>query len=525
MITPARYVFFVPVFVLCAVLAVSCKKAETPAPAPPVPTASRADLTRDSIFLYAREVYLWSDALPTYDTFRPRSYSSSSTDLTNFSNEVFALSQYKINSSTSQPYEYAQGRAKYSYISDRTAANPVAVASDVPAGESSVDLEGNGNDFGFALTALTNAQNTTYGIYVRYVSPGSPAAKAGLHRGNIISKINDTAYGDNFNAESPAINTALGQNSITLTLKSTGASFTLAKSVYKSSPVYSAKVIDTLGVKIGYLSYARFSSMENSQAELLQAFNTFASSGVTDLVIDLRYNGGGYVVTSQYLGNLIVPSRISGSTMFVEYYNSLMQARGAKILANQPLLDGNDKIQYSNGKIITYADVDYSPAKYTFKFAKEGNFDNLRNVVFIVTAATASASELLINNLKPYVNVKLVGTQTYGKPVGFFPIKIDKYDLYLSMFQSKNSANEGDYFSGMPVDQNAFDDVRYDFGDTHETSLAYAIAYLKKGSFVFSTSSAKGVTVSGTAAGISAAPLGNSRSFKGSIETRFTLKK
>ncbi|MNR19988.1 Peptidase family S41 [compost metagenome] len=98
--------------------------------------------------------------------------------------------------------------------------------------------------------------------------------------------------------------------------------------------------------KIGYLAYARFGALSTpptlttaaGDVELDAAFTQFANAGVTDLIIDFRYNGGGYVYAAEHLTNLIAPSSVRG-TMFTEYYNSTMQSGNAKILSNQPLLD------------------------------------------------------------------------------------------------------------------------------------------------------------------------------------------
>ncbi|HEY0900447.1 MAG TPA: carboxyl-terminal protease, partial [Sphingobacteriaceae bacterium] len=90
-------------------LAVSCKKDPKAVPEPPVtPPAqgSRAELTKDSIFLYAKVVYLWNDALPTYEQFNPRKYTSGATEIDNFNKELFDITQLKIDPQTGRPYEY-----------------------------------------------------------------------------------------------------------------------------------------------------------------------------------------------------------------------------------------------------------------------------------------------------------------------------------------------------------------------------------------------------------------------------------
>lgn len=157
-------------------------------------------------------------------------------------------------------------------------------------------------------------------------------------------------------------------------------------------------------------------------------------------------------------------------------------------MKNQPLTDDNDKIRYAtNGRMLNlYDDVDYSVAENTYNFSKRGPLTTVANVVFVVTGNTASASELVINSLKPKMNVKLVGDKTYGKPIGFFPIRLEnKYDVFYSLFETKNSLDQGGYFSGMIPDYpesdtqpTFFDDPRYEDGDKNEPYLAKSIAVL-----------------------------------------------
>jgi carboxyl-terminal processing protease len=285
------------------------------------------------------------------------------------------------------------------------------------------------------------------------------------------------------------------------------------------------------------LAYARFSTLTNSKADFDLAFSEFSTAGVTDLIIDLRYNGGGYVNTAQYLINQIAPASANGKVMFAEHYNGLMQANGATILANQPLLDANRKVQYQNGKMVTYADVNYSVAANTELFAKAGPLNNgntISNVVFIVSGNTASASELVINSLRPYMNVKLVGTKTYGKPVGFFPITIEnKYEVYYSLFQTKNSLGQGDYFDGLVPNvpftdiREDLDDPRNNFGDPQEYYTSVALNAIAPGAVV--SSSAKTMSIQGRSVAIeSLRPMKtivDGNDFMGMIETRHKLKK
>lgn len=513
-----------------AILVTGCKKDPKIAPGDPAPvnpgssgaTGTRAELTKDSIFLYAKEVYLWNDALPSYEQFNPRKYNQSSNELENFNRELFAITQFKINPSTGKPYEFfseTSASPKYSYITDHESKDPSKTKRI-----SAVNLEGVGTDFGFGFRGL--GTEASYQIYIRFVNPGSPAAKAGLSRGDIITQLNDRKFGSGFANDVNFILSAFDMQTFNLAgIKPDGTTFTrtLSKSTYTSNPIFRDTVITVSGKKIGYFAFARFSSAANAESVLTDVFSKFASSGVTDLVVDFRYNGGGFVSTAEHLTNLIAPSSLNGKVMFTEHFNSLMQNGQANILKKQPLTDGNDRQRFSNGKALTYFDVDYSVAGNTNKFSKKGTLEGISKVVFIVTGNTASASELVINNLKPHLDVKIVGEKSYGKPVGFFPIKIDKYDVYYSMFQSRNSVGEGDYFAGFTPDKTAFDDFTRNFGEPQEVSFATAIKYITQGTFVASTSvKIMGRTMSSSDLRVMGAV--NDESFKGMIETRVKIK-
>lgn len=531
-------------FVLLSVgtLFAACKKepavlpqTSTPSTTATVPAnGTRRQLTLDSIFLYAKEVYYWNDAIPGYDVFNPRSYTNGS-NLASYQLALFNLSQYSINPATGKPYEFvasssgaSAGYAKYSYIKDQGAANPVAYIPDL---QGSVDIEGNGYDTGISFSAI--GTSTAYEVRVKSVSPGSPADRAGLTRGDIVTRINNTSVGSNYNSELSLINSALSASSVRLTGKKlSGAAFdlTLSRNSYKSSPVYKDTIISLNGKKVGYIAYARFSSAANSNSVLNSIFSEFAGTGVTDLVIDLRYNGGGYVSTAEHFTNLIAPTSLNGKVMFREKFNTLMQSGGANILKNQPALDANDKIQYSNGRMLTYADYSYREQDNSYNFQKAGSLNSVQKVVFIISPNTASASEMLINNLRPYMDVKLVGKPSYGKPVGFFPITLENnYDVYYSMFTSINSAGQTDYFSGFTPDWDSADDVTRDFGDPKEACFAAALNYITRGSFISANGlatllSIKGEKINSTSGLLEVRELNDDHSFKGMVEHRFKTK-
>ena len=443
-------------------------------------TSSNAlDLMRDSVLLYTQEDYYWSDAIPTAATFQPRTYSGS-TDILALKSELFKLSQYKINSATWLPYEYVSATStsgKYSLID---------------AGQVATKLSDFSGDFGISVN-----YNSTADLRIRDVIPGSPADIAGIKRGYQVKSINGSTV-INYDLSSGGTNIAFVNNAIlnssTVTLvltkyDGTSATYNLTSAAYTNVPVLYSHVYDLgNGKKVGYLVFNSFVALATTKSALDAAFATFKSSAVTDLIVDLRYNGGGYVETAEYLDNLIAPSSTTGSLMYNTYYNTLLQSGKSVLLKNQVRKDA------TTGTVYNYSQVDYSVAGNVKKFSTAHPL-NLSRVFFIVTGATASAAELTVNNLRPYMDVRLIGSTTYGKPVGFFDININKYTMYIPEFETRNAADVGGYYSGLTPGSTDFpspknflsaDDLTKDFGDATEKLLGSTLGYIKSGTYALS---------------------------------------
>jgi len=441
------------VTILCVGLLSACKKDKST-------SNTSINLLKDSVYLFEKEDYLWNTAIPSYSAFDPRSYTGSS-DMASLSEELYAISQFKINPETNQPYEYSAndpGEAKYSFIDN---------------GTETASLNGTNGDFGFEpiYIAITD-------LRVKYVYPGSPAALAGITRGDEITSINNStniSYDDGSNVNY-VVQAVYYSPSITMNLiRLDGTTFTatLNTASYTVDPVITYKVFNEgAGNEVGYMVFNSFTTLTNAQPKLNEAFNYFIANGVTDLVVDLRYNGGGETETAEYLDDLIVPASQSGTLMYTTYFNSGLQNN------NYPLL----------AKKFTLSAGEFLPQNNQTKFTKALTL-SLSRVFFIVTDATASSSELTINNLRPELNVQLVGDTTYGKPVGEIPITLGSYILYSPQFYAENSANQGDYYTGMAPGSTAYpgelagDDVTKDFGDSTEMLLAHALNYVKTGTY------------------------------------------
>ena len=471
---------FYLIIILSAGLISSCKKDNKNNSTGPSKTGSTLDLIKDSIYLYAAEDYLWNTQLPTYATFNPRSFINT-VDLTALTNELNALSQYAINPATNQPYEYyanAPGEAKYSFIDD---------------GTETAALNGTNGDFGFAPEY--NGNDIT-DLRVKYVYPGSPAYLQGIKRGYRITSINGNS---NISYDAPGYGTGTSVNlnfvvnaysnssAITMTLlkpDSTTVTVNLAVADYTINPVLKDTVYtEPNGHKVGYLVFNSFTSDANADPVLNAAFNNFTSQNITDLVVDLRYNGGGYVSTAEYIDNLIVPAAKSGLPMYNTYYNANL------VSGKDPLLKNQWRKDPSGGPDYNYGQLNFSVDSNAVKFVKQGSL-NVNRVFFIITSATASASELTINNLRPEMNVQFIGETSYGKPVGFFDIDINKYIMYTPEFSVQNSAGQGGYYAGFTPGTTDYpgaatpDDVTKDFGDPTEGMLSTVLNYVQTNAYV-----------------------------------------
>ncbi len=427
----------------------SCQKSISDEPGNPTDTTttppSMSDLLKDSIYLFTKEVYLWHEVLPSYDVFNPRQFKAA-TDLEAAQNEMDALRAYEPND-------------RYSFVTTKEESDGLQTGSD--------------KDLGFnILPAYADlvAPLDSVRWYVEYVYKNSPAGKAGIQRSWYINKINGTQI-SNDKASIDILNEIFfgATTSASFEFIAPGdsiANINLSKSSYIANSVLYQSVLSDGTNKVGYFVFNQFFG-QPSRDELANVFNFFQSSGITDLVVDLRYNHGGSTETQDTLANLIAPLAANNQKMYQYIYNDSLQAGNFPLLKLKGFPDDNTL---------------FKPENWTVTYEKAGSL-NLPRVFFIVSRESASASELLINNLRPYMDVKLVGDTTYGKPVGFFPIDIYDYSIYPISFKTVNSAGSADYYDGFAPDKLMADGIWYNWGDTQEYCLATALNYISTGSF------------------------------------------
>ncbi len=421
----------------------------------------------DSLYLYAKQTYLWYAAIPDYAGFNPRKYAAGASDITALTNSLTAIAGFSFDNPGEQPREFRNGSEQpiYSYIAE----------GNIYTGRSAaVNTGDHATGFGMGLSVFNNA------VYVSYAEPGSPAFKAGVRRGMQLIKVNDEIV----HPDPAQLRGILRSPLLTFHFENVVEQpliVTLQTATYVRGSVLYHDIIDAGTVKTGYIALSGFYRLENAKADFDQIAEEFAQMNVQHLIIDLRYNSGGYLRSMEYLANLIAPAALHGSVMYAEHFNRLLQERKAPILESIPFYDANGQPVYINGRRANFADVDFSVSANTVRFSKSGSLNNIRKIIFIVSSETASAAELLINIFRPYIDVKLVGSKTYGKPVGSFGIGLGRFMLYLSQFHILNANNDGYYFEGLEADIPAIDEVTKDFGDISEDALAQAMHYLTNG--------------------------------------------
>jgi hypothetical protein len=271
--------------------------------------------------------------------------------------------------------------------------------------------------YGMAVAGLELSKDGSKPLYVRYVDPGSPAAAAGIQRGDRVTQIagraaSEVVAADDFSALTAS---APGQTLAITTTRAGSPQFSglLTAASYNLVPITGTAVLQSpAGRKLGYVAVKDMISQALSPADA--AFAQFKAAGVADVVLDLRYNGGGLVSTGATLAGYIAGSRGAG--------------------LNYATLLYNDK---------------HSASNTSFPFAVPGAALSLPRVFVLMGRRTCSASEQVINGLRGAgLNVVTIGETSCGKPVGFQPATYCSTVYSIVNFESINQLGAGRYFSG-----------------------------------------------------------------------------
>lgn len=307
------------------------------------------------------------------------------------------------------------------------------------------------------------------GIFIEAVTPDTPAARAGLARGMFITQVDGEAvtlanyqqllekcyYGPTVRV---LPNRVSFDESNALVLEPL-AETTLSAETFTDPALYRTAVAEVAGKRVGYLLYMGFET--DYDEDLIQAFKTFRENRIDELVVDLRYNGGGAVQSSTLLATLIVGDKFQGETYCRMVYNARRTAQGETGVYRI----GDSRVPDHNGV--------YTPISEALALSL-----GLERIYVIGSENTASASELLINGLRGLgLEVRLVGTRTNGKNVGMEGYVDheeggEKYTFMPITFYSENAQGFRDYSDGFEPDLE-FDDSKYVPGDFATQDDAY----------------------------------------------------
>ena len=393
--------------------------APPPAPAPaPAPVACDVQSQRDSLRTFMQDEYFWYDRMGTPDAAAP--------DMDGYFGSL-------LNKPTDR-YSYTQTSAAYNQVF----------------------AEGRRTGYGYTLS-WADADRTW--MRVRNVEPAGPVALAGLRRGDTILAIDGLSPAQIGDGLLPNVTTEGVARSFRVRgHDGTEREFTVLSADFPLTPVSAVTTFevpraDGSTAKVGYMAYGQFIRL--SQAAFSEAIQGFAEGGVDELVLDLRYNGGDSVAISQRLASLLGGARTANKIYTYLRYNPKQVSRNTRFMflpAGHPALLSTPPLE------------------------------NLQRLVVITSPSTASASELVINGLKPFMPVVTVGSTTYGKPFGSVPRNHCGTVYSAIHFETLNSLGEGQYTSGLAPDCAVPDDLEHELGDRRERRLAAALGYIATGS-------------------------------------------
>jgi C-terminal processing protease CtpA/Prc len=411
-----KLIFFTIIFLA---LVSSCKK-EDPPPVDDNPVLTDA-MARDSLYYLMKQWYYWVDSMPAVTK-------------ENYSDPYKLLDAMRY-----------QPRDRWSFVADYN--------------EFIAEMQGTFVGHGFRI-GLDDADIARIAL----IYSKSPLYTEGVRRGWIVEKINDveiapilksgdgTAYSNLIGPGTAGITNKFlfkKPDNTEVTISSTKSSFTLNSVIlYDTLHLTSGKIA-------GHLVFESF--IEPSEAELTTAFAYFKANGVTDLILDLRYNSGGYLYIAQELASYIAGNGPVNSVFASLNYNRMRQDQNS-----------------------------------SFKFISTPSPLSLNRLAVITTRLTASASEAVMNGLVPLMEVVSIGDTTNGKPTGMNGWEVGKkYFFWPVTFKIVNKDGNGDYFSGIAPGRVVSDDITHDFTDRKEFCLNEAIHFLETGSV--STKSIRGI--------------------------------
>ena len=315
-------------------------------------------------------------------------------------------------------------------------------------------------------------------ILVEYVYPGSPADRAGLKRGDIILEINGEEmnvdnYYDLYSKED--VTYLLGTYDAENNKFDDAETISLKAEIIQADPSIYDTIFYVGGKPVGYYVFTEFTTGDTYHATIDAIFDRFKAAGVKDLILDLRYNGGGEESTELRLASAIAP---------------------ASVVENREVYE---HIIYNVALENYFKNIEEGVVKH---FPVNPHNADMENLYVLCTKGTASASESVTISLMPYMNVKLIGENTYGKYTGMFPFydtgddadlkDLGNWALLPVCFKYANAQGFTDFIDGLEPDYYVEDDVLggYQFGDLNDPMLSTAISVISGDSNPLSAKSA-----------------------------------
>lgn len=413
---------------------------------PLAPSANRTaslDTERRWVRSYVDEAYLWYREVPTVDATRPEF---------NLSDVPIALDNYFLALT-----EEGVARDRFSFT--YPTADWLALAQS-------------GIVSGFGAEWLLGSATPPRNIRIAYVDPQTPAAAADLTRGMALVSVDGFSADDNTSAGIERLNEALfsptvgrSYSFVLRDLQGVDRAVSMTAAQITKTPVQNLRTIDTPSGRVGYMSF--HDHLVPAEGQLVSAFQSLASQNISDLVLDLRYNGGGYLYIASQVGYMIAGSTRTGGRTF-------------------------ERLLFNDKRTADNNDPDNNTPFYNVTSGFSGSGTAARqplpqlslNRVFVLAGpATCSASEAIVNGLRGInVEVILIGGTTCGKPYGFTAKDNCGISYFPIEFQGVNDQGFGDYASGFAATCAAADDLTRALGDSSEGMLAAALSRRANGS-------------------------------------------
>lgn len=326
----------------------------------------------------------------------------------------------------------------------------------------------NATFFGYGFSSTRADDNTA--LQIAYVYDDGSAAQNGLRRGDKITEIEGVSMADwlaRLDAGTATSEDIYGPNEAGVMRNfvwrkpdGTQRAANFIKSEVTTNTVFHRSVTEQAGKRIGYLVFNTF--IELSETELEQAFAEFVSQGVDELVLDLRYNGGGLIRVANQLSTQIARNTVQGQAFLKYRYNDKNTSKNTTTL-------------FALGAGRSALDLD--------------------RVMVLTTASSCSSSELVINSLAPFVEVVQIGAATCGKPVGQQPAVIGDYVLFAINFQTVNALDQGEYFDGLLPRCTVADKISGDWGVASDPLYAEAVSFIANGTCSTTASSVSAMAI------------------------------